>query len=88
MQSDLDVLRDVFTRLESAGIALNQYAQPRMTRDIDIVVMLQETDDARLVHLFEAEYYVPVAMVLTSRAAQLSVAALLQQVSSKDANDE
>lgn len=43
IENELDVLRDVSHRLESAGIAfmltgsmaMNYYAQPRMTRDID-----------------------------------------------------
>jgi len=46
MQSELDILRDVSSRLERCDIAymltgsmaMNYYAQPRMTRDIDLVV--------------------------------------------------
>ncbi|MDD5201482.1 MAG: hypothetical protein PHC88_16950, partial [Terrimicrobiaceae bacterium] len=46
MTEELETLRDMTARLESAGIdymltgsvALNCYAQPRMTRDIDLVV--------------------------------------------------
>ena len=42
----IEVLKDVSSRLESAGIAfmltgstaMNYYAQPRMTRDIDLIV--------------------------------------------------
>lgn len=71
MQSDLDILRDVSMRLNAAGIAfmltgsvaMNQYAQPRMTRDIDIVVMLNDAAAATIVDLFEPDYYVPVATV-------------------------
>jgi hypothetical protein len=52
MQNELDILREVSERLESAGIAfmltgsvaMNYYAQPRMTRDIDLVAALGETD--------------------------------------------
>ena len=48
MIEQFKVLKDVVSRLESAGIpymitgslALNHYAQPRMTRDIDLVVDL------------------------------------------------
>lgn len=48
MLSELDLLLDVTRRLEDADLetmltgsmALNQYAQPRMTRDIDIVLAL------------------------------------------------
>ena len=48
MQNELDIVRDVSGRLERGGfsfmltgsMAMNYYAQPRMTRDIDIVVAL------------------------------------------------
>lgn len=69
--SDLDILRDVSTKLDSAGIAymltgsvaMNHYAMPRMTRDIDFVVLLDESDAKTIVQLFETDYYVPVATV-------------------------
>jgi len=47
----------------TGSVAMNQYAQPHMTRDIDIVVMLQEGDAVTIVNLFSADYYVPVATV-------------------------
>lgn len=52
----------------TGSVAMNQYAQPRMTRDIDLVVMLQEDDAATIVNLFEADYYVPVATVFRAIA--------------------
>ena len=66
MQTELDILRDVSQRLSSAGIdfmvtgsvAMNFYAQPRMTRDIDLVVALKEADARTIVGLFEPDYYV------------------------------
>lgn len=66
-QSELSVLEDIVTRLESAGfdymltgsLAMNYYAQPRMTRDIDIVVALADKDTDRIMKVFGAEYYVP-----------------------------
>jgi hypothetical protein len=66
MQNELDVLRDVSRRLESAGIAymltgsmaMNYYAQPRMTRDLDLVVALAPADTDKIVALFDADYYV------------------------------
>ncbi|CAN5751211.1 hypothetical protein BH18ACI4_BH18ACI4_26940 [soil metagenome] len=66
IDTELDILRDVSQRLESAGIAfmltgsvaMNYYAQPRMTRDIDLVVALEGTQAESFVRLFEAEYYV------------------------------
>jgi hypothetical protein len=65
-ETELDILRDVSQRLESAGIefmltgsmAMNYYAQPRMTRDLDLVVALKEADAETFVQLFEEEYYV------------------------------
>jgi hypothetical protein len=65
IETELDVLRDVSQRLEGAGIAfmltgsvaMNHYAQPRMTRDIDLVVALDETHTDAFVKLFETDYY-------------------------------
>jgi len=65
-ETELDVLRDVSQRLESAGIAfmltgsvaMNYYAQPRMTRDIDLVVALAAAQTDSFVRLFAADYYV------------------------------
>ena len=67
MQTELDILRDVTNRLNTAGIdfmltgsvAMNHYAQPRMTRDIDLVVALNSGDAEKLFALFEPDYYVP-----------------------------
>ena len=66
MKNELDIVRDVSTRLDGAGIgymltgsmAMNYYAQPRMTRDIDVVVALRPADAGRVVQLFSADYYV------------------------------
>ena len=46
MQNELDVIRDIAEKFAQAGIenmltgsvAMNYYTQPRMTRDIDVVV--------------------------------------------------
>jgi len=65
IENELDVLRDVSKRLESAeiaymltgSVAVNYYAQPRMTRDIDLVVALEVADAETVVSLFEKEYY-------------------------------
>ena len=64
---ELDILRDVASRLEHFGIhymltgsfALNYYAEPRLTRDIDLIVALQPGDDDLIIKLFENDYYVP-----------------------------
>ena len=66
MQNELDIVRDVSLRLENAGIdymltgsmAMNYYAQPRMTRDIDLVVALTAADAATIVQAFSGDYYV------------------------------
>ena len=66
MKNELDVLRDVSQRLEGAGIAfmltgsmaMNYYAQPRMTRDIDLVVELEVNEVEKVVRLFHPDYYV------------------------------
>ena len=66
IQTELDVLRDVSQRLTSGGVAfmltgsmaMNYYAQPRMTRDIDLVVKLASEQIDLLVSMFENEYYV------------------------------
>ena len=66
MLSELDVLRDVGARLEGAGIAymltgsmaMNYYAQPRMTRDIDVVVELAAQDLDAVVAAFALDYHV------------------------------
>ena len=65
IETELDVLRDVSQRLGSAGIAfmltgsvaMNYYAQPRMTRDIDLVVSLAGVETETFVRLFAADYY-------------------------------
>jgi hypothetical protein len=66
MQNELDIVRDVSTKLDAAGIgymltgsmAMNYYAEPRMTRDIDVVVALAPPDAATFVRVFGSDYYV------------------------------
>jgi hypothetical protein len=80
MKTELDVLRDVSRRLESGGVAfmltgsmaMNFYAQPRMTRDIDLVVQVTSDQTDLLVSLFEAEYYVD-RLAIAKAIAQRSV---------------
>ena len=58
-------MKNVAARLDAAGIpymvsgstAMNYYAQPRMTRDIDIVVELRAADAHRVHAMFEADFY-------------------------------
>jgi len=66
-QTELDILIDVSRRLSSAGFnymltgsfAMNYYAQPRMTRDIDLVVDLFGANVETIKRIFEPDYYVP-----------------------------
>jgi len=78
MNSELEVLRDVIARLDGAGIAymltgsvaMSVYAEPRMTRDIDIVVELATGDAPRVVELFSPDYYVSDEAVRNAIAAR------------------
>jgi hypothetical protein len=74
MKNESDVLRDVSQRLDGAGIAfmltgslaMNYYAQPRMTRDVDVVIELGVDDTAKVVGLFHPDYYVSAEAVAES----------------------
>src|ERR1017187_8972137 len=78
MQNELDIVRDVSAKLDAADIgymltgsmAMNYYAQPRMTRDIDLVVALRPGDTERVVELFSPDYYVSGEAVDSSIAHQ------------------
>jgi hypothetical protein len=67
MLTELEVLQDATRRLERSGIdymltgsvAMNYYAEPRMTRDIDIVIALGPQEAGRIRLLFQPDYYVP-----------------------------
>jgi hypothetical protein len=71
MNEHLNVLELVAKRLEqsnieymiSGSIAMNYYAQPRMTRDIDIVVELVLDDVKGLTALFMPDFYIDEEMV-------------------------
>jgi len=64
MFDEFSVLKLVTARLEGAGIAymvtgsiaVSLYAEPRMTRDVDLVVELHPGDTERLVAMFGAEF--------------------------------
>lgn len=66
MSEELEVLQIVAERLRGAGmaymvtgsVAMNHYAAPRMTRDIDLVVELSAPDVDRVCQLFEDDFYV------------------------------
>ena len=64
--NEIDIVRDVSHKLEGAGIgymltgsmAMNYYALPRMTRDIDVVIEITAQDIERVTALFRPDYYV------------------------------
>jgi hypothetical protein len=63
--NEIDIVRDISHRFEQAGIpymltgsmAMNYYAQPRMTRDIDVVIAITPDDIGRVAALFRSDYY-------------------------------
>jgi hypothetical protein len=78
VSAELEVLQDAIARLEGAGIAymltgsvaLSYYAEPRMTRDVDLVVELSDRDAKSVVALFAPDYYVSEADVGRAIAAR------------------
>ena len=66
MKTEIDILKDVTLKLDSINIpymltgslAMIYYAQPRMTRDIDLVVELVEPKIEVFVNCFSSYYYV------------------------------
>lgn len=66
VENELDILRDVTQRLEqleiafmlTGSLAMNYYAKPRMTRDIDLVIQLESDDVEPMVRAFESDYYI------------------------------
>lgn len=78
MPDQLAILKLVTSRLDTAGIrymitgsiAAGHYAQPRMTRDIDLVVELDATDAERLAALFGDAFECDVDAIRTAIARQ------------------
>jgi hypothetical protein len=66
VSDELDVLRIVAERLDGAGVgymltgsvAMSWYAQPRQTRDVDIVVDLSGAKVKAIVDAFSSDFYV------------------------------
>jgi len=80
IETELDVFRDVSLRLESAGIAfmltgsfaMNYYGQPRMTRDIDLVVQIAPDQTDLVIATFEDQYYID-RVAVSKAIAQRSI---------------
>ena len=76
--NEIDIVRDISRRFEQAGIpymltgsmAMNYYAQPRMTRDIDVVIAIGPRDADRIAALFRPDYYVSEENIRESLAQQ------------------
>jgi hypothetical protein len=66
VKTEIDIIGDVSTRFSSLRIpymltgsmAMNYYAEPRMTRDIDMVVAIAPGEAAPVAAAFEDDYYV------------------------------
>lgn len=73
MSEELEVLKMVTRKLDEAkipyvisgSIAANYYTVPRMTRDLDVVVEMQESDVKNFVRLFQEDFFVDEDMVRT-----------------------
>lgn len=73
MSEELQLLKEVADKLNTAGIpymvsgsiAMIYYAQPRMTRDIDIVIALNRKDVGRFVKMFQGDFCVDEEMVIS-----------------------
>lgn len=86
MTAELETLKDVVGRLEQAGIdymltgsmALNCYALPRMTRDVDLVVAFVMRDASRIETVLGEEYYVSQEAALEAVVNQSSFNAIHQ----------
>jgi hypothetical protein len=78
MLNEIDVLRDLTQRFTSGNIdymltgsmAMNFYAEPRMTRDIDVVVALESTSVDMFVRLFVSDYYLAREAIARAIAAE------------------
>ena len=76
---ELLALRDVCARLDVANIAymltgslaMSYYARPRMTRDIDLVVALEESQARKLADVLGSDYHIDAGAVIAAlRAAR------------------
>ena len=86
MSIELDIVRDVSDRLTRAEIpfmltgsmAMNAYAEPRMTRDVDVVIEVQPGDTPRLLSAFSPDYYID-AMVVSRALASKGIFNIIHQ---------
>jgi len=75
MLSEIDVIQDISRKFEgleipymlTGSIAMNYYASPRMTRDIDVVVVMGKENIDKVVEAFGMDYYI------SKEAVELSI---------------
>ena len=71
MLTELDILKDVVRKFDqlnvqymlTGSLAMSYYAQPRMTRDIDLVVSITPSMIEKLEGAFSHEYYISVEAI-------------------------
>jgi len=65
MKNEIDIIRDISAKFSQLNVpfmltgllAMNYYSTPRMTRDIDVVVTLEEVNLTPFVNVFSPQYY-------------------------------
>jgi len=78
MTEEFQVLSDVHQKLSqmeihymvTGSIALNYYAKPRMTRDIDIVIALFDHSIPSLVKTFQDNFYIDESMIFQAQSCE------------------
>lgn len=76
MLDEFKILKNVVQKLNenkipymiSGSVAMNYYTQPRMTRDIDIVIEVKDAD--KFYNLFKQDYYIDLEMIKNAIANQ------------------
>ena len=71
MLEELNILKIVAGRLNkkavpymvTGSVAMNYYAEPRMTRDIDMVVELEQKDAKTIYNLFSDDFYISLDVI-------------------------
>lgn len=69
--NEIEIIKDVILRLNkinidymiSGSVAMNFYTVPRMTRNIDIVILIDKTDIDPLYREFSTDYYIDKSMI-------------------------
>lgn len=77
MKTELDIVKDVSEKLGrlripfmlTGSMAMNYYATPRMTRDIDVVIEWRPEHTKGFEEAFASEYYIPPEAVLAAARA-------------------